>query len=125
MSQLGQLTPSSPGDLAHLTGYVQTLDGRLAIAIYGDPTRCDQERPSHRIITRARDGSRVEIGVAWLKTARHGPKKGSRFFSIQIDHPERAAPINVAASFDENGGAWSIMWRRRGAQSPASATTAM
>jgi uncharacterized protein (DUF736 family) len=118
MSELGRLQPSSTDDLSYLSGHIQTLEGRLAIALEGDESLCDQQRPSHRVITRARDGSMHEIGAAWLKTARHGQQKGKRFFSIQIDHPERPAPLNVAAFFDDRTGEWVIVWRRRGVQSP-------
>lgn len=121
MSELGRLAPSSPGDLSYLSGHVQTLDGRISIAIEGDETLCDQQRPSHRITTRARDGSTVVVGAAWLKTARHGPEKGRRFFSIQIDYPERISALNAAAFLDEKTGDWVIVWRRRGAQSVAAA----
>lgn len=121
MTDLGRLSPSTPGETAYLTGQIQTLDGRLAIALDGDETLCDQKRPSHRITTKARDGTSVDIGAAWLKTATHGPQKGKRFFSIQIDHPERTSPLNVAAFLDEETGDWIILWRRRGLQTASSA----
>ena len=124
MSELGRLVSSSPDDLSYLSGHIQTLDGRWAIAMEGDEAYRDQKRPSHRISTRARDGSTIEIGAAWLKTAQHGPQKGKRFFSIQIDHPERRAALNVAAFFDEKTGEWVIAWRRRGTQSASAATAA-
>jgi uncharacterized protein (DUF736 family) len=89
------------------------MDGRLPIALRGDETLCDQPRPSHRIATRARDGSMIDTGAAWLKTTRHGPQKGKQFLSIQIDNPERAAAMNVAAFPDEKTGEWVIVWRRR------------
>jgi uncharacterized protein (DUF736 family) len=122
MSELGRLLPSSTNDLSYLSGHIQTLDGRLAIALEGDERLCDQQRPSHRITTRVRDGSMLEIGAAWLKTARHGSQKGKRFFSIHIDHPERSAPLNVAAFLDEKTGEWIVVWRRRSVQSPTATT---
>src|ERR1700733_11598658 len=101
MSELGRLTPSAPGDLTYLSGHLYTLSGRMTVALEGDVALCDQQRPSHRIMMRAPDGSSVEIGAAWLKTARHGPQKDKKFFSIQVDHPERSGPLNVAAFLDE------------------------
>ncbi len=123
MNDLGRLVPSSSDDLSYLSGYIQTLDGRLVIAMEGDEAYSNQQRPSHRITMRARDGSMTEIGAAWLKTAQHGPQKGKRFFSIQIDHPERHAPLNVAAFLDEKTGEWTVMWRRR-VLSPAATASA-
>jgi uncharacterized protein (DUF736 family) len=97
MSELGRLTPSAPDDLTYLSGHLYTLSGRMTIALEGDVALCDQQRPSHRIKMRAGDGSYVEIGAAWLKTTRNGPQKGKKFFSIEVDHPERSGPLNVAA----------------------------
>lgn len=119
MSEIGRLTPSAPGDLSYLSGHIQTLEGRLPIEAEGDERLCDQQRPSHRITTKARDGSTVSIGSAWLKTARHGPQKGKQFLSIQIDHPERQSALNVAAFPSEDGSDLVIVWRRRGAQAVA------
>ena len=124
MSELGRLVASSPNDVSYLSGYMQTLDGRLAIALEGDEFLCDQQKPSHRITTRARDGSAVEIGAAWLKTTQHGLQKGKRFFSILIDHPERLGPLNVAAFLDGTSGDWVITWRRRGTRALSTATKA-
>lgn len=78
MATLGKLMPGTPDDLSYLTGYIQTSDGKIPIEM--DPTIHDQNRPSHCITTRTRDGSRMEIGSAWLKTARHGPRAGQLFF---------------------------------------------
>jgi hypothetical protein len=60
MSEVGKLTPSSPDDLAYLSGHIQTFDGRLVIAVEGDLKLRDDKRPSHRVITRARDGSSMQ-----------------------------------------------------------------
>lgn len=79
MSEIGRLARSSPGEVLYLSGHIQTLDRRISIAIEGDETLCDQPRPSHRITTRARDGSTMDVGAAWLKTARHGPEKRQAF----------------------------------------------
>jgi uncharacterized protein (DUF736 family) len=116
MSEIGRLIPSRSGDLSYLSGHIQTLDGRIPIAIEGEEALFDQQRPSHRITTRARDGSTVDIGAAWLKIARRGPEKGKRFYSIQLDHPERQSALNAAAFLEEKTGDWVIVWRRRGAQ---------
>jgi uncharacterized protein (DUF736 family) len=124
MSELGRLTPSTPGDLTYLSGHLYTLRGRMAVVLEGDVALCDQQRPSHRIKMRALDGSYVEIGAAWLKTARNGPQKGKKFLSIQVDHPERSGPLNVAAFLDEKTGDCVISWRRRGDQSPTHTATA-
>ncbi len=124
MSELGRLIPGSPDDLSYMSGHIQTMDGRLKIEMEGVEADCDQQRPSHRIITHARDKSKVQIGSAWLKTSRHGPQKGKRFFSIQIDHPERSVALNVAAFLDEKTGEWVIVWRRRDAQSPTPTASA-
>lgn len=121
MSELGRLTPSSSGDLSYFSGYIHALDGRIPVAIEGDEALCDQQRPSHRVTTRARDNSTVEIGAAWLKTARHGPQKGKRFLSIQIDHPERQSALNVAAFPNEKTLDWIVVWRRRGLQASTTA----
>ena len=112
MSELGKLVPSEKDDLTSLSGHIQTLWRRLIVSIEGDPSLCDQQRPSHRIIMRASDGSNVEIGAAWLKTAQSGPERGRRFFSIQISHPE-LPQLNVAAFLDDKTGDWIVVWRRR------------
>ena len=113
MSDVGKLVPAAAGDLSYLSGHIQTMDGRFAIALEGNPNDRDQNRPSHRITTPARDRSSLQIGAAWLKTSKHGPHAGKLFFSIQIDHPERPQPINVAAFEDPSTGEWNIVWRRR------------
>jgi len=38
MSELGRLIASSPNDLSYLSGHIQTLHGRLTIALEGDET---------------------------------------------------------------------------------------
>lgn len=116
--------PSTPGDLTYLSGHLYTLSGRMAVALEGDVALCDQQRPSHRITMRARDGSQLEIGAGWLKTTRNGPQKGKKSFFIQVDHPERSGPLNVAAFLDEITGDWVIAWRRRRDQSSTGAATA-
>src|SRR5271168_2483198 len=116
MSEIGKLVTAAPDDLSYLSGYIQTMDGRLSISLEGDPQYRDQNRPSHQITTRTRDGSTIQIGSAWLKTAKHGPEAGKSFFSIQIDHPERPAPLNVAAFQNNATGEWVIVWRRRPAR---------
>lgn len=113
MSEIGKLTPSTRGDLSYLSGHILTMDGRLSIALEGNPGERDQNRPSHQITARTRDGSDIQVGAAWLKTSKHGPQAGKPFFSIQIDHPERPQPINVAAFEDASSGEWTIVWRRR------------
>jgi uncharacterized protein (DUF736 family) len=115
MSELGKLSPTNPNDLSRLTGYIQTLQTRLPISLIGDERLCDAREPSHRITARTRHGD-VQIGSAWLKTAKHGPRKGARFFSITIDDPSLDRPLNVAAFRDETSGDWIVIWRRRGAQ---------
>lgn len=124
MTEIGRLTASTDGDLTYLTGYHYTLRGRVPIVLEGDIALCDQRRPSHRITMRADDGSFVQIGSAWLKTATHGHQRGTKFFSVQIDHEERSGPLNAAAFHDEKTGDWLIVWRRRGAQPPAPTSTA-
>jgi uncharacterized protein (DUF736 family) len=121
MSEIGKLTPSTRGDLSYLSGHIQTMDGRLSIALEGNPKERDQNRPSHRITTRTRDGSILQSGAAWLKTSKHGPHAGTPFFSIQIDHHELRQAINVAAFEDSNTGEWTIVWRR---STPQAATPA-
>ncbi len=97
---------------------MQTLDGRLAIALEGDEFLCDQQKPSHRITTRARDGSAVEIGAAWLKIdpARVYKKANGSSPSSSITQ-SALAPLNVAAFLDGTSGDWVIIWRRRGTRS--------
>jgi uncharacterized protein (DUF736 family) len=116
MSELGRLSPANPNDLSQLTGYIQTLQTRLSISLSGDERLCDAREPSHRITARARHGGDVQIGSAWLKTAKHGPHKGARFFSITIDDPSLDRPLNVAAIRDDTSDDWIVIWRRRGAQ---------
>jgi uncharacterized protein (DUF736 family) len=121
MSETGKLVPATAGDLSYLSGHIQTMDGRFAIALEGNPNDRDQSRPSHRITTPTRDGSRLQTGAAWLKTCKDGPHASKVFFSIQIDHPELPQPINVAAFEDASTGEWTIVWRRRASRA---ATTA-
>lgn len=120
MAELGKLTPSKTGDLTYLSGYLQTMQGRTAMTIEGDPALCDDRRPSHRVYALAPDRSRVDIGAAWLKTTKHGPKAGEKFLSIQIDHPDRPQPLNTAAFLDPASGDWIMVWtRKRGTQATA------
>jgi uncharacterized protein (DUF736 family) len=121
MSELGRLTSANPNNLSQLTGYIQTLQTRLSIILSGDERLCDAREPSHRITARARHGGDVQIGSAWLKTAKHGPRNGARFFSITIDDPSLDRPLNVAAFRDEESGEWVVVWRRRGVQAETSA----
>jgi len=44
--------------------------------------------PSHRIYARNRAGVDVQIGSAWCKTAKRGPRTGERFLTLTIDFPD-------------------------------------
>jgi uncharacterized protein (DUF736 family) len=121
MSELGRLSPAKPNDLSLLTGYIQTLHTRLSISLSGDESMCDAREPSYRIYARARHGGDVQIGSAWLKTAKRGPRIGTRFFSITIDDPTLDRPLNVAAFRDDTSGDWIVIWRRRSMQSDLAA----
>jgi hypothetical protein len=79
MSEIGRLVQATPDSLSHFTGFYETLDTRLSIQIEGDPALCDAREPSHRIFARTRSRSLSQIGSAWLKTAKHGPRAGQRF----------------------------------------------
>src|SRR5579872_6908142 len=97
MSEIGRLNPSAPSDLSQFTGYVQTLEHHLHIRVLGDVSLCDNQQPSHRVLARGRSGSEIQVGSAWLKTAKHGPRTGERFLSITIDDPSLKTPLNIAA----------------------------
>jgi uncharacterized protein (DUF736 family) len=118
MSTLGRLVPSAPGDLSYLSGHIDSLNGRMMIVLEGDGSSRDQQRPSHKVLTKAPDGSLIQIGAAWLKTSMHGAYRGEPFFTITIDHPERLVPLNVAAFFNKTLNEWVITWRRRPTQPP-------
>src|SRR5262249_20350513 len=115
MSEIGSLKVATPGKLTRLTGHIETLDRRLLIRLEGDESLCDAQSPSHRVYARSRMGTDVQVGSAWLKTAKSGPRSGERFLSISIDYPGLSAPLNVAAFPDANGDEWIVAWRRRGA----------
>jgi uncharacterized protein (DUF736 family) len=113
MTEIGRLKPANTDSLATMAGYVQTLDSRLALRLTGDETRCDSKTPSHRIYARTRMGTEVEVGAAWLKTAKAGPRAGERFLTLSIDYPGLASALNVAAFSDQASGEWIVLWRRR------------
>jgi uncharacterized protein (DUF736 family) len=56
----------------------------------------------------------VQIGSAWCKTAKHGPRAGERFLTLSIDFPGLSAALNIAAFRDVASGDWIVTWRRRG-----------
>lgn len=114
MTEIGRLKSAKPGSLATMAGYVQTLDSRLALRLTGDESRCDSKSPSHRIYARTRTGTEVEVGAAWMKTAKAGPRAGERFLTLSIDYPGLASALNVAAFSDQASGEWIVLWRRRG-----------
>lgn len=117
MTEIGRLKPANPDSLANLTGHVQTLDNRLSLRLTGDESLCDDKKPSHRIHARTRAGTEAEVGAAWLKTAKTGPRTGERFLTLSIDYPGLGEALNVAAFVDKASGEWVIVWRRRGVQS--------
>lgn len=119
MTQIGRLKALVADSLAQLRGEIQTLDHRLPIRLEGDESLCDSRTPSHRIYARNRAGAEIEVGSAWLKTTKHGPRAGERFLTLSIDYPGLAAPLNVAAFLDRATGDWIILWRRRGIQAAA------
>ena len=114
MTDIGKLMPSEPKSLSHLTGSIETLDASLSVRLDGDEALCDARQPSHRIYARNRSGNDIQIGSAWLKTAKHGPRAGDRFLTLSIDYPGLSAALNVAAFADRDTGEWTIVWRRRG-----------
>lgn len=118
MTEIGRLQPAKPDSLASLSGYIQTLDARLLIRVTGDEALCDDRRPSHRVVARTGNGADVEIGAAWLKTAKHGLRAGERFLSLSIDYPGLSAALNVAAFRDKASSDWVVLWRRRSVQDP-------
>ena len=119
MTELGKLKATHPGGLAELTGYIETVEMRYVVRIIGDETLYDGRKPSHRIYSRTRSGTEVEIGQAWLKKAKRGPTPGRYFFSITIDHPGVSRPLNVSAFYDAEADEWRVVWRRRGPHSEA------
>lgn len=119
MTQIGRLKAAAPDSLGQLRGEIQTLDHRLPLRLEGDEALCDSRTPSHRIYARNRAGAEIEVGSAWLKTAKHGPRTGERFLTLSIDYPGLAAALNVAAFLDRQSGDWVILWRRRGVQAAA------
>ena len=116
MTEIGRLQPAKPNSLASLSGYIQTLEARLVVRLTGDELLCDDRRPSHRIVARTGNGADVEVGAAWLKTAKHGSRAGERFLSLSVDYPGLPAALNVAAFRDKESSEWVILWRRRGVQ---------
>lgn len=122
MSAIGRLIATNSDNLSQLTGYIQTLQTKLSVILAGDEHLCDAREPSHRITTRARHGSDVQVGSAWLKIAKHGSHSGERFFSIAIDDPTFNRPLNVAAFRDRASNEWVVVWRRRGMQAEIGGT---
>ena len=117
MNEIGRLKPAAQASLARFTGYFETPEIRHSIRLEGDESVCDAQQPSHRIFARSRTGTDVQIGSAWLKTAKRGPRAGEQFLSLSIDYPGLAAALNVAAFLDRASGDWIIVWRRRGPRS--------
>lgn len=118
MTQVGYLNAVDAGNLARMTGHIQTLDMSIAVRLEGDETLCDNRSPSHRIFTRTRTGADLQVGSAWLKTVKRGTHSGERFLTLTIDFPGLSTPLNVAAFHEPSTGKWTITWRRRGVASP-------
>lgn len=116
MTEIGRLKAHSSDDLSRLYGQIQTLATRLSIRLDGNVSLCDAREPSHRIFGRIGSGPEIQVGSAWLKTAKHGPRKGERFLSLSVDYPGSSGPLNVAAFADPDSDDWVIVWRRRGVQ---------
>ena len=123
MTEIGRLKPAKSDSLGTITGYIQTLDSRLALRLAGDESQCDSKSPSHRIYARTRMGTEVEVGAAWTKTAKAGPRAGERFLTLSIDYPGLVSALNVAAFSDQASGEWIVLWRRRGGNRTAALST--
>lgn len=114
MTELGRMRPTPPELQARFVGQLHTMQQTYSIRLEGDELLCDSRSPSHRVYARNRMGDDVQIGSAWLKTAKHGPRAGERFLTFSIDFPELPSALNVAAFRDPAQGDWVITWRRRG-----------
>jgi len=112
MAIIGELRSTDPASLKRLTGYLDHPEGRIVISVEGDPTLLDTRKPSHTIFQRSASGHPIEIGKAWLKTAKTGPNPNSRFFSMTIESPYMNLRLNVAA-FANDSGSFDIVWRRQ------------
>lgn len=85
MTAIGTLRPITPGTVAEFSGTLQTMNLQMTVRVIGNDQNCDRPAPSHSIYTRNRAGQDVQIGSAWLKTAKRGESAGNRFLSITIE----------------------------------------
>ena len=114
MSDVGKLVPAAAGDLSYLSGHIQTMDGRFAIALEGNPNDRDQNRPSHRITTPARDRSSHtdRRGLAQDQQSM-GLTPASCFSPSRLIIPSVRSPSTSRRFEDPSTGEWNIVWRRR------------
>ena len=104
-----------------LRGQIQTLD--LDLSIWFEPlaSRATPDSPHFQVFAKSRGGKPVQVGSVWRKQLTRGPRAGEEFFSLTLDDPGFAAPLNVAAFKAERPDEWEITWRRRQDRQPAEA----
>lgn len=113
MSKIGYLKSTSPNDTSELVGVISSLDLAINIRLTPNEQSGSEQAPSHRIMSRNPAGLEVEIGSAWTKTIQNSNRYGEVFFSMTLDDPSFAKPLNVAAFKDPHEDVWNITWRRR------------
>jgi len=101
-----------------LSGTVQTL--MLQFELELRPVEAPSEKaPGFRAY-----GDGVEVGAAWLRTAKDS---GNAYLSVEIDDPAFAAPLWARLTRDKAGEAYSLWWEREsgsgGKGQPAKAST--
>jgi uncharacterized protein (DUF736 family) len=112
MSKIGYLQPVNTGTTEELHGEIKTLQMQLKIKLVPDHFKSSDNSPDYIICALGSSGDDIQIGAAWKKTKLRTGGDNLDFLSITIDDMSLYTPLNVAA-FSDDGGGWSITWRRR------------
>jgi uncharacterized protein (DUF736 family) len=88
-----------------MIGHVRTLFFRSDKVIFEPIAEPTERGPSHRIWS----GDEVELGAAWRRTAH---SDGHTYYSVKLDDPTFAAPINanLVSARDDTG--HILIWER-------------
>lgn len=113
MSEIGKLRLVNSADpLSKLIGHIHTLKLSTKITIERDYNSTNPDAPSHRVYVGSDDTSPVEVGAAWAREIKRGPRQGQTFLSVTIDDPSFDSALSFAV-FEDDENSWVATWRRR------------
>src|ERR1700743_1319488 len=90
------------------TGYIQTLLLDFAGVQFRPNTKASDKEPAYRIIIDRPQGADLECGAAWSRTS----EKGKAYYSVMIDDPGLAQPLNLALFPADDGQTAALVWNR-------------